>query len=85
MYLSAWLFTDVIFKRDWEPRSLSVMKLVCEFYMVNNIVEYCGVFLQVREQPYTHPIVVHLLAVHSPSQNGGWVYRSFFYCQIGMR
>lgn len=46
-YLTVMLFADAINRREWEPMAKAAITQVCEFYMVNSILEGAGAFLQV--------------------------------------
>ena len=49
-YLTVSFFVDGVCKEGWKPGAQAVMRQVCEFYIVNGILDFSGSFLQVNTQ-----------------------------------
>jgi len=48
VYLVAKFFVSALSASQWESRAKAVLAQVCEFYLVNNILDHSGTFLQVE-------------------------------------
>lgn len=55
-YLTVIFYTDIFTSKDrtWEPRAKAVMIQLCEFYIVNGILDNTGTYLQVIPTIYLY-------------------------------